>query len=189
MGWVISPDCHFWCHERLSWITYWWKEVLALGNFQANVSIWIYIKILIKCPVTWLHAKPGLLWDSNSHFCTQRSELQVVQFISDKTVRCISQVLLLHAQQPVDLWPMTCCLMHAGRWPNKCQSRGTYWKGECSTWVTRLSPTSVPNFPLPSRTGLMMSQAQLMVNKGTKFNFIAEAPWKGCPLSALIGRE
>ena len=47
-----------------------------------------------------------------------------------------------------------------------------------------------PKLSLPSQTGLLLRQARLVVNKGTKFNFIAEAGmWEGRPLSALIGRE
>lgn len=42
---------------------------------------------------------------------------------------------------------------------------------------------------LPSQTGLLL-RARLVVNKDTKFDFIAEAGiWEGHPLSALTGRE
>lgn len=47
-----------------------------------------------------------------------------------------------------------------------------------------------PKLLLPSQIGVLLSQAQLLVTKGTEFNFIAEVGiWEGHPLSALIGRE
>lgn len=47
-----------------------------------------------------------------------------------------------------------------------------------------------PKLFWPSQMGVLLSWAWLVVNKGTKFDVIAEANMcEGCPVSVLMGRE
>lgn len=93
------PGCHFFCHERHPWFACWWKLGLALGNFQVNIFLWIYIQTLINVQSCGC-VQAIILCDTNNHFCAQEPLTNcTINFWGESTL--LSQVLQVHAQQPV----------------------------------------------------------------------------------------
>lgn len=112
--------------------------------------------------------KARILWDTNNHLCTQESlTTGKIYFWEESTL--LSQVLQLHAQQPVPCNVLLNCTEEG----DQIHVRPVGKEDAAPAWPGRVTPWSQTVAAFVNGTAAVLGMA--VVNKGTKFNFISEA--------------